>query len=360
MSVSERIYKKREELGLSQTDLAKKAGLKPPAISQYESGSRSPSYEALIKLSHALNVTTDFLISGKEVDALSINDKTMNVLLKIIRNFSQDNNEKLLEYAVFLSNGLIKSDVPILTEMDYADYVIKNFSSSNLPIDVNEICSNLSISVFEDDLKDEGEGILIKGRRNVIILNNSIKNEQRKKFTKAILIGHAIIPWHVNSTYTVRKAGTSTLLTEDIQEMEAQSFAANLLIPNLHLDKDFIKTNVNLDNLKKLATEKYEVSLFAFANRLVDFAKDKYAVLQSDNWNVIKTFQGNRPLVNTINPDSLAATFFSNPSEVEEIRKGEVPANCWLIEANENEMVFEESIYNPEYKKVLTLITIDT
>ena len=79
MSVSERISKKREELNLSQTDLAKRAGLKPPAISQYESGLRSPSYEALIKLSNALGVTTDYLISGKEERLEDINDKAINM-----------------------------------------------------------------------------------------------------------------------------------------------------------------------------------------------------------------------------------------------------------------------------------------
>ncbi|MDR3627761.1 MAG: helix-turn-helix transcriptional regulator, partial [Ignavibacteriaceae bacterium] len=96
MSVYKRILKRREELGLSQTDLAKRAGLKPPTISQYESGLRSPSYEALIKLSTALNVSTDYLISGKEVDFDLSNDKTMVILFKIAQDLSIENKDKLL------------------------------------------------------------------------------------------------------------------------------------------------------------------------------------------------------------------------------------------------------------------------
>lgn len=357
MSVTERILKKREELNLSQTDLAKRAGLKPPAISQYESGLRRPSYEALIKLSNALDVTIDYLISGKEVKSDNIKDKTIKILFKIIPNLSVEYKDKLLEYAIFLSSGTVDSTVPILSEGDYADYVLKNYSDGELPIDVYKIAKKFNIAIYDDDL-DDGEGILVNGKKKVIILDNRITNKQRRKFTIAILIGHALIPWHVQPTYTVRKAGTSTLLTDDIQEMEAQNFAAGLIIPRVHLVKDFIKIKASIESLKKLATDKYDVSLFSLANRLVDYAKDNYALVQSENLDIVKTFQGSRPIVEKLHPQSVAATFFDNPSVAEEIRQGEVPADYWLQDAKNGELIYEESIYNPEFKKVLTLITV--
>lgn len=358
MSVSERILKKREDLNLSQTDLAKRAGLKPPAISQYESGSRSPSYEALIKLSNALDVTTDYLISGKEVKSDKINDKTIKVLFKILPNLSVENKDKLLEYAIFLSSGSHINEVPIMDETDYADYVLKNYTNNELPIDVYTIAEKLNIVIFEDEL-DDGEGILVQSEKKVIILDSRVANKQRRKFTIAILIGHALIPWHVQPTYTVRKTGSSTLLTDSIQEMEAQNFAAGLIMPQVHLIKDFIKTRASIENLKKLAIDKYDVSLFSLANRLVDYSKDKYAVIQSGNSEILKTFQGNRPIVEKLDSKSIATTFFDNPSGTEEIRQGKVLAKHWLQDANNDEMLYEESIYNPEYKKVLTLLTID-
>jgi len=358
MSVSERISKKREELNLSQTDLAKRAGLKPPAISQYESGLRSPSYEALIKLSNALGVTTDYLISGKEERLEDINDKAINMLFKLIPNFSIENRDKLLEYAIFLSGEAYTSEIPLLNEEDYADYVLKNYSNYELPTDVYSIAKKLDISIYEDEL-DDGEGILINGKKKVVILNSSSDYAQRRKFTIAVLIGHAIIPWHIQPTYTIRKAGTSTLLTENIQEMEAQNFAAGLIMPQVYITKDFTKTKASIENLKKLATEKYDVSFFSFANRLVEFSKGKYAVIQSENYTVLKTFSGSRPLVEDVSEQSQAATFYTNPSNIEEIRQGEVPAEYWLQDAKKGETIYEESIYNPEYKKVLTLLTID-
>ena len=51
----------RQSKGLSQTDLAKRTGLKPAAISHFETGERKPSFENLIKLADALGVSMDYL-----------------------------------------------------------------------------------------------------------------------------------------------------------------------------------------------------------------------------------------------------------------------------------------------------------
>lgn len=358
MSISDRIIKKRQELGFSQTDLAKRAGLKPPAISQYESGNRNPSYEALIKLSNAMNVSTDYLISGKEISVNNINDKNMKLLLKILDVLSIDKKDKVLEYAMSLVNSHYDNSLPILNDsIEYSNYILKNMTNNEIPIDVYKISKELNIKIFREKIEDGPEGILINGEEKIIILNERITNEQRKRFTVAILIGHVIIPWHIRTQYNIRKSGTSTLLVEDIQEMEAQNFAANLLMPNNQLTKDLGKTRATINTLKELA-KKYDVSLFSMLNRLVEYDKDKFAVVQSESTKIIVKFQGNRILVDEINSNSKASTFFKNPSEIEEIREDKVPAKYWLQDAKENEFIYEESIYNPLYGKVLTLLII--
>ncbi len=68
----------RELRGLSQADLAKKTSLQPTAISHFETGGRSPSFDNLRILADALNVSTDYLIgrsnepklAGPEADNL--------------------------------------------------------------------------------------------------------------------------------------------------------------------------------------------------------------------------------------------------------------------------------------------------
>lgn len=54
----------REFLGLSQTELARKAGFKNSAISHFEAGRRMPSVQNLVKLAKGLGVTTDRLLFG--------------------------------------------------------------------------------------------------------------------------------------------------------------------------------------------------------------------------------------------------------------------------------------------------------
>lgn len=62
MQFSEILKKIRESKKMSQADLAELAGLKPAAISHFETGLRSPSFDNLKKLADALNVSTDYLM----------------------------------------------------------------------------------------------------------------------------------------------------------------------------------------------------------------------------------------------------------------------------------------------------------
>jgi len=51
----------RESKGLSQSDLGKLTGLKPAAISHFETGPQKPSFDTLVKLADALSVSMDYL-----------------------------------------------------------------------------------------------------------------------------------------------------------------------------------------------------------------------------------------------------------------------------------------------------------
>lgn len=62
-----RLKKVRELRGLNQVGLAQKTGLQPTAISHFETGARSPSFENLRLLADALNVSTDYLMGRSDV-----------------------------------------------------------------------------------------------------------------------------------------------------------------------------------------------------------------------------------------------------------------------------------------------------
>ncbi len=67
-----RITQLREEAGLSQRALAKKAGASPKAVNFWESGKVDPSAKYICALADVFECTTDYLL-GREDDLGQIN-----------------------------------------------------------------------------------------------------------------------------------------------------------------------------------------------------------------------------------------------------------------------------------------------
>lgn len=67
--MGKRIILRRKQLGLSQEELAARADVSPQMLSTAERGSKSILSENLWKISSALNVTADYLLTGRTVDA---------------------------------------------------------------------------------------------------------------------------------------------------------------------------------------------------------------------------------------------------------------------------------------------------
>jgi transcriptional regulator with XRE-family HTH domain len=89
-SFSERLRTARELRKLSQSELAEKADLQPSAVSHFETGRRSPSFQNLKALSDALKVTTDYLIG--RTDELNVSEA---VSLKLFRHAEKMSGEDL-------------------------------------------------------------------------------------------------------------------------------------------------------------------------------------------------------------------------------------------------------------------------
>ena len=75
MNVGENIRKIRKEKNKSAKYIAEKVGCSTQAILQYERGERTPSINALIDISKALDVTYTDLIEGKEHKGLKVTVK---------------------------------------------------------------------------------------------------------------------------------------------------------------------------------------------------------------------------------------------------------------------------------------------
>jgi transcriptional regulator with XRE-family HTH domain len=93
----ERLRAARELRKLSQSELAEKADLQPSAVSHFETGRRSPSFQNLKALSDALKVTTDYLIG--RTNELSVSSAVSLKLLRHAEKMSSEDLETLTSMA---------------------------------------------------------------------------------------------------------------------------------------------------------------------------------------------------------------------------------------------------------------------
>lgn len=106
MSISQRVSRLREELGMSQQVLAEQSGITQATISRLESGHvEQLKSRALARLADALHVTMDYLAgrtADVTTDGLLQSDPDAAGLMEAYRRLTPENRRRLMEYAWFL------------------------------------------------------------------------------------------------------------------------------------------------------------------------------------------------------------------------------------------------------------------
>jgi transcriptional regulator with XRE-family HTH domain len=97
----DRLRAARQLRGLSQTELAEKSGLQPSAVSHFETGRRSPSFDNLKVLSDALQVTTDFLLG--RVSEPNLTGPVATQLFRHAEQMSDSDLDTLTSFAEMLA-----------------------------------------------------------------------------------------------------------------------------------------------------------------------------------------------------------------------------------------------------------------
>ncbi len=91
-----RISKKRKEIGLTQEQLAEKMDVSIQMISNLEHGNKAIRIDNLINLCQILDVSTDYILTGKEAPPIITNDDLASLserdrkMLKLIIAFCSD------------------------------------------------------------------------------------------------------------------------------------------------------------------------------------------------------------------------------------------------------------------------------
>jgi transcriptional regulator with XRE-family HTH domain len=101
------LTREMEERGWSNSELARRAGMVPSAVSQVISGTRSPGYEFCVKIARPLDQPPETVLRlagllPRLSASREISDFTIQRFVDIIRNLPEDTQHDLLEIAMAL------------------------------------------------------------------------------------------------------------------------------------------------------------------------------------------------------------------------------------------------------------------
>lgn len=157
-----------------------------------------------------------------------------------------------------------------------AQRLLKKAGVSKPPVPIDAIAESLGATVRYSPFRGELAGMLIRDKesKRTVIGVNSLNHVNRQRFTIAHECGHLLLhkgkPAYIDRSFRInRRDGVSSQAT-DADEIEANRFAAELLMPyNMILD-DLLEYQPDIedeDELRGLA-DKYAVSLQAFTFRI--------------------------------------------------------------------------------------------
>lgn len=163
----------------------------------------------------------------------------------------------------------------------YAVRILKEHKIKKAPVPVDVIAAALGARVRYSPFDGDGElaGMLVRSERQIIIGVNSLHHPNRQRFTIAHECGHLLFhkgDVHIDRSFRINKRDSVSSQAVDPDEIEANRFAAELLIPYDLIMADLLKHNIDMENeeeIKQLA-RKYEVSVQAMTFRITNLLDD--------------------------------------------------------------------------------------
>lgn len=154
--------------------------------------------------------------------------------------------------------------------------LLKKSKIDSPPVPVENVANTLGLKIQRSPLPDNLSGLLVRTKnfKRPVIGVNSTHATVRQRFTIAHEIAHFILhegeEIHVDRNIFIKFRNSASSTAEKPEEIVANGFAAELLMPKSFLEADLNEQNLDLgdeDLLDDLA-ERYKVSRQAMAFRL--------------------------------------------------------------------------------------------
>lgn len=155
-----------------------------------------------------------------------------------------------------------------------ADGLLREANITDAPVPIDDIVRGQGIAIRLMDLKDVSGLVVRDGIRTVIGVNRE-HALTRRRFTVAHELAHALLhegkEIHYDKNFRVDFRSGASSLGVDVVEMEANFFAASILMPWRFLEADPLVEGVDFEDadaaIKRLAA-RYKVSPHAMSIRI--------------------------------------------------------------------------------------------
>lgn len=272
--VGQRIKHHRDQLGLTQEELGRRLAslsgesrFSTSMVSLLEAGSRPIKLEDILLFAQALD-TEPVVLLDSTVLATTRSD-VKRVFLRSAHVLHPGAQKQLEEFFDEVQSGP-SSPAPVLklTPAILAEELVQGAGYREPPVDPADLAQKAGLRVVQLDLDEDISGVLVvSGDRRAIGVNGN-QARPRQRFTIAHELAHFVkqhSPTVIDAGVTGREwsadSGASPL-----EEHQANTFAAELLMPSTWVEKDFRLTTRDHEDL----ATRYEVSAQAMWIRLLE------------------------------------------------------------------------------------------
>ena len=129
-SFSDRIRKLRQDMDITQSELANKLGITTTALSFFESGSRIPNIEVLRNMATIFNVSSDYLLGLSEKKEINSDLKTYADMIRALISILSGSNRWIFtlkegdfkDYLSCIKDENAADEICIMSSPDYGPY----------------------------------------------------------------------------------------------------------------------------------------------------------------------------------------------------------------------------------------------
>lgn len=156
-------------------------------------------------------------------------------------------------------------------EVKLAQRVLKKHSLS-LPIKIYSLLQSYATVIFDSipiaSVYGVAVNIKVPGKTPIVIINQDT-TDTRQRFTMAHELGHLVIPWHTGIKIDDGESSITSEVSYSRLEMEANRFAAELLMPSTYI-RSIAAQNDNLAKAQKEICRRLKVSPHAAATQIIN------------------------------------------------------------------------------------------